>query len=375
MSLEPFVQYRGDSHLVYYQSPYNRRFCNKDKQRAIMQKARKTAYNGEMTDGAERRMKKSLSLLVQATKPKWITNPVSGQMYLHTVSFCTLTIGSDDDPIITMAKAKLLLTDFTDWLYHTKGVRLRTWKAELQKRGQPHFHLVFPEFIHYQEIRDKWNSIQHKHGTIDGYAKRHKHFRPPSTEIKKAYEKGDIVGYLSKEMSKETAAAKLEMWAQVKAEIEDGQHPEMEALQGRDLKRAIKAIVNERYIVEYGDNVEPGKIWDCSEVLSQTGYYTLALSNRQQAYFEAAEKNGLCSINADPDGWWAVIKWFDKPPPGFFTDSQRTEYDDFLQRIHDKSNNVYIEPEVKVPVVMVREIEPVPVIEGWKPLEIDFSFN
>lgn len=377
MCLEPFVQYRGDSHLVYYQSPYNRGFRNKEKQRAIMKKARKTAYTGEMTDGAERRMKKSISLLVQASKPKWINNPVTNKMFLHTVSFCTLTIGSDDDPIITMAKAKLLLTDFTDWLYHTKNVRLRVWKGELQKRGQPHFHLIFPEFIHLAEIRAKWNNIQRKHGTIDGYAAKHKHFRPPSTEIKKARDRGDITNYLCKEMSKETAAAKLDYWKQINDEIEQGMHPDIEQLQGRDRKKAIKAIINERYAAEYGDNVEPGKIWDCSEVLSQTGYYTLALSNRQQAYFEAAEKNGLCSINADPDGWWAVIKWTDRPPPGFFTDKQKDEYDSFLKMISDKANNVYVEPEEKpVPIpVIVREVEPVPVIQGWRPLEIDFSFN
>lgn len=375
MSLEPFVQYRGDSHLVYYQSPYNRRYSNKDRQRAIMMKAKESAYNGEMSEGATRRMKKALSLMIQACPPKWINNPTLNKMYLHQVSFCTLTIGSDDDPIISMAKGKQLLTDFLDWLYHTKNVRLRVWKGELQKRGQPHFHLVFPDFIIHQEVRKKWNEIQHKHGTIDGYAKRHNHFKPPSTEIKKSYEKGDVIGYLLKEMSKETAAVKLTYWQQVKDEIDEGMHPEIEQLQGRDRKAAVKKMVNARYAAEYGHNVEKGKIWDCSEVLSQTGYYTLALSNRQQQYFEQCEKNGLCSVNADPDGWWAVIKWNDKPPPGFFTDQQRREYDTFLQMIQDKSKGVYVAPEPAAAVVTVREVEPVPVIEGWKPMELDFSFN
>jgi len=162
-----------------------------------------------------------------------------------------------------------------------------------------------------------------------------------------------VIGYLLKEMSKETAAVKLTYWQQVKDEIDEGMHPEIEQLQGRDRKAAVKKMVNARYAAEYGHNVEKGKIWDCSEVLSQTGYYTLALSNRQQLYFEQCEKNGLCSVNADPDGWWAVIKWNDKPPPGFFTDQQRREYDAFLQMIRDKINRTAV-------------------INPWTPLKVTF---
>jgi hypothetical protein len=269
-------------------------------------------------------------------------NPVTGRKMLHTVSVCTLTIGSGLDPIISIDKAKELLEDFLQWLYHTKGVRLRVWKVELQKRGQPHFHLVFPDFIHYQEIRAKWNDIQRKHRTIDGWATKHKNFDPPSTEIKKAYQKGDIVAYLTKELSKETHAVKVQYWQDVRKEFAAGElvFDDVDVTDKRELKKAFKNEVNRRFEMEFHGVVEAGKIWDCSEVLSQTKYFTLALSTRQEAFFNECLVNSLCERKEGEEGWWYTIKWYDKPPPGFFSEKQDTEYKEFLKVIVDKANGI-----------------------------------
>lgn len=337
--LVPFVQFRGDSHMVYYQSPFSRNTANKDRQRRIVAKARETRYTGEMSEGATKRLKKSLSLLIQAARPQWVNHPVTGRPFLHRVAFCTLTIGSQYDPIISIAKAKELFEDFLQWLYHTKGVRLRVWKVELQERGQPHFHVVFPNFIHYGEVRDKWNDIQRKHRTIDGYATRYKNFDPPSTEIKKAYQRGDIVNYLSKEMSKETQAAKLKYWKIVRDEMNEGVLPHMD-------HAGMKKEVNRRFQEEFTGKIEKGKIWDCSEVLSQTGYFTLALSTRQEDFFRQCEQDNLCKKRDGECGWWYLIKWFDKPPPGFFTEEQTLEYKAFVKKINDKSDGIEEQQEV-----------------------------
>lgn len=347
----PFVQVRGDSHLVYYQSPYPRSHANKDRQRLIMIKARKHTYKGEMSDGAARRFKKSLSLLIQATPRKWMTNPVTGRAMLHTVSVCTLTIGSGRDPIISCAKAKEMLEEFYQWLYHTKGNRLRVWKLELQKRGQPHFHLVFPEFIPHQEVRAKWNDIQRRHRTIDGYASHYKNFDPPSTEIRKAYQKGDIVNYLAKEMSKETDALKVELWR----EVQD----EQPLLKRKEIKKEVDRLYAERY----DRQLEKGKVWDCSEILSQTGYYTLALSDRQERFLREAVDNGLCKRRDSDDGWWYLVKWHERPPPGFFSDTQAKDYDVFLDSINKKAAGIYEEPVIVEPVApIVVNVAPAAVI-------------
>jgi hypothetical protein len=50
------------------------------------------------------------------------------------------------------------------------------WRAEAQRNGNIHFHIVCDRFIPWSELRDTWNRIQNKLGYVDRYREEMKQF-------------------------------------------------------------------------------------------------------------------------------------------------------------------------------------------------------
>lgn len=89
-----------------------------------------------------------------------------------------------------------------------KGLRNYIWKAELQKNGNIHFHLLTDFFISYQIVRDTWNNCQSKLGFISSFELKHGHRDPNSTDVKAVTSINNLAGYLSKYMLKPTEKTK-----------------------------------------------------------------------------------------------------------------------------------------------------------------------
>ena len=58
------------------------------------------------------------------------------------------------------------------------------WRAEIQKNGNIHFHLIIDQFVPYQTIKDYWNLALGLHGYLEEYRKLTGRENPPSTHIK-----------------------------------------------------------------------------------------------------------------------------------------------------------------------------------------------
>lgn len=65
-------------------------------------------------------------------------------------------------------KAKLFNHLLTE-LRNQFGMKHYVWRAEKQKNGNIHFHIVTNIFISHIELRKKWNRIQNKLGYVDRY--------------------------------------------------------------------------------------------------------------------------------------------------------------------------------------------------------------
>lgn len=284
LSSIPVMQIRDGYVLVYYEQLYSRRWANNALQRQRLVTVRKKAYSGDITTGARKRMAKAITLMSQVVKPTWITNPVNQRDQLHRFSFVTLTIASSK--LLTAREGyQLLLQHFLQWLRRTKGVELYVWKAELQKRGQLHYHLVFPNFIHYLEIRNKWNALQKEAGLLDDYAREHGHFCPNSTDIHETYGVKNMRAYIMKEMGKAANANRFRAKQIVESLIQAGEVPECQ---------------KEQFIQEYtGDLVMEGKVWDCSECLGAGKYYTVALTDRHVDFLDKLVQGKKASRQSD----------------------------------------------------------------------------
>ncbi len=206
-----------------------------------MQQQQKKTYSGRLTQGAKKRLVKAVNLMVAGTRLRWIFNPINKRQQLHQLSFVTLTV-SNAANLDGKTAYKLLLSHFLSWMRKTKGITTYIWKAELQERGQIHYHITCPDFVHYKEIRAKWNELQQKAGLLDAYFEEHGHYDPNSTDIHSAKKVRDMAAYMVKEIAKNC--------------------------------QNHEAI--------------GGKVWDCSANLSEAKYFSVEMKQSQFDFLEAA---------------------------------------------------------------------------------------
>ena len=190
-----------------------------------------TQYSGNITAGSCKRIKRAVDLLLQLSPEEIIFNPVSQAWHPFRINFITLTIS---DIIIRDPKEvfKMCMVPMLQWL-RDHGIKHYIWKAELQARGQVHYHITTNKFILWTEIKDHWNKLQRKAGYLKNYVQKEGHYHPNSIDVHAVNSIKDIGSYLTKYIAKNVSK--------------------------NDPTRAI-----------------PGKVWDCSNSLKSKFFSTEA---------------------------------------------------------------------------------------------------
>lgn len=255
------VQIRSKSAIIYQSYVHNPNTTSFQSALTIQDKIANNAlkerkpievkpYSGKVTVGAKKRMTKALSLLVQSSKTRYVYNTVTQRKQLFKLAFITLTV-SDADRMLTAKEGHtLLLEPFLLYLRRKHQVVNYVWKAELQARGQIHYHITVDQYIPYTDIRDTWNNLQNKHGLLDGYRKKYGDGIPNSTDIHSVKKVKNFERYMVKYMCKENK--------------------------------------NEASTV--------GKVWDCSTTLKRSKYYTTALTWQMERTIKYVESAKLGSV-------------------------------------------------------------------------------
>jgi hypothetical protein len=91
-----------------------------------------------------------------------------GSRTKRSLKFVTLTLASAQIHSDLEIKEKLL-NQFLTELRENFGLKNYVWKAEKQKNGNIHFHIIIDIFIHWREIRERWNRIQNKLNYVDRF--------------------------------------------------------------------------------------------------------------------------------------------------------------------------------------------------------------
>lgn len=206
----------------------------------------KKQYSGQVTAGMQKRITKAVNLLILTAKERVIWNEVTGREQKHKLSFITLTISENERNLEAREAYDSLLKPFLKWMVRTKGVKTYIWKAELQKRGQVHYHITTHSFLNWKEIREKWNYLQRINGLLESFYSKHGHYDPNSTDVHEVYKKSDLTSYLIKYIAK--ADSKKEKTT--------------------------------------------GKLWDCSENLKGVNYPDYEISNEQAKFMEWISREG-----------------------------------------------------------------------------------
>lgn len=83
------------------------------------------------------------------------------------LNFVTLTFPAKQEH--TDLEAKKMLNYYLTELKNSIGNFMYVWKAEKQKNGNIHFHVLINRYVNYLHIRKIWNAILNRYGYIEKY--------------------------------------------------------------------------------------------------------------------------------------------------------------------------------------------------------------
>lgn len=190
----PYIQVRHNS-LILYSLPVD----NYSHRRSAFTQP---TYQGKVTSGSAKRIRKACDLLIQLSPLVWIKNPITGRQVSHTLSFITLTIPEQDQKYEANEGHKYLLEPFIRRMREKHGMTTYIWKAEFQQNGMLHYHITTRAWILHSDIKETWNNLLHKNHLLDYHYQKYGNHTPPSTQIKKVYKNKKLESYLQKEISK-----------------------------------------------------------------------------------------------------------------------------------------------------------------------------
>ncbi len=307
--------------MIYDDYMYSGNRYKNPLQQLILKNARTIRYKGMLSSGAKKRMAKAITLLVSSSKTKWLFNEVSKRYFYHRLSFITLTVSDPTEKLTGKEAHEKLLSHFLQWLRRTKNVTTYIWKAELQENGQIHYHITLPNFINYQEIRDKWNNLQRKVGLITNYRATMMAFHANGFTVRY-----DLIKKWS--YSKQKAAYE-------KGIKEDWQHPNSTDIHSvRKVTDMCAYMVKEICKSVQNESSIGGKVWDCSDNLKGSKYFSTVCENHHIDFIERSIKEKKATqIDGER---FTLIKFKDNIEKEVLTKEQYKLYVSFLNLIQEQ---------------------------------------
>ena len=165
--------------------------------------------NGKVSKKAKKSMEKAINWMLYEAKEKLLYPNSNKIRFKFKIAFVTLTLSSSQSHTDNYIK-KNLLQPFLDKARKKWNVTNYVWRAERQKNGRIHFHIILDQYIHWNELRNEWNKIQAKNGYMNEFREKFGHKNPNSTDIHSVYKIKNIARYLAKYITKEEKNKKVE---------------------------------------------------------------------------------------------------------------------------------------------------------------------
>lgn len=189
------------SHTTIYQSNLSSHGKRK-KSKESLANLKDNDCKGNISKSAKKRLRASIGWLLLKIQHRMKRGLLKQKALAKSISFITLTLPSKQVHSDKEIK-ELCLNQFLIELRKVWGVKDFIWRAETQKNGNIHFHLVTDKYIPYADIRTRWNRIIDKIGYVKRYTEKTGKVNPPSTEIKAIKKVNNIELYISKYCSKD----------------------------------------------------------------------------------------------------------------------------------------------------------------------------
>ena len=124
--------------------------------------------NGHLSKQAQKRLKLAIEYFLLINKPNNGKTGFTGRHFNKKITFITLTLPSKQIHSDNEIKSHCL-NQFLIELSKYHKVSNYVWRAEYQKNGNIHFHILTNKYIFWNDIRNRWNRIINKLGYVDRY--------------------------------------------------------------------------------------------------------------------------------------------------------------------------------------------------------------
>ena len=289
----------------------------------------KRTAEGQVSDIAKRKINKAIEYLLTLSANKTGESRISGKSFTFKIAFITLTLPSlqvhSDNEIKNQCLNQFIVE--IKKRYHVKNF---VWRAEKQKNGNLHFHLLIDKFIPYLELRDRWNRIINKLGYVDRFQEKQKEF----------YKNGFRVSANANDKRSKEEQYK----AYLKAIKEGFQSPNSTDIHSvrkvKDIKRYCAKYMtkdddgNKLFDKKTGEPiVQEGRIWSCNHELSNPTGARLQLDYETDKVFRDVIENSDCNIYKSD--YFSVYFIDFQDLPGF---GGKLIFDEFIRYLRETFN-------------------------------------
>jgi hypothetical protein len=247
-------------------------------------------YTGKITDYSKRRLKRAIQLLVASAEEKEAINFKTGKTFKFRVNFITLTLPAPQGDITDKQIKKHCLDNWIKRARRKHKLNSYVWRAERQKNGNIHFHLITDTYIHYEKIRNDWNDCLQSLKFLDKFEEKNGHRNPNSTDVHAVHKVRNLTQYFIKYMTK--------------AESED-------------------------------DTIE-GKVWDCSTNLKTKKNCEMLLEDDHLKTWERLADDEKVTIKHDT--LFSIAFLDDKRFKKYVSGQMRTRWEEYLSIIRRNAN-------------------------------------
>lgn len=272
----PLIPYCGirPGYLVQYAIPSNG-YSRSSRQQAAMKFLEHNKPDGIISKKAERRISQAIDWLLWLSHTKTFISHKTKRQHTFKINFVTLTLPSKQIHSDNEIKSKCLNYFLVEARRKWQCVHY-LWRAEAQKNGNIHFHVVFDKFIPWSSLRDTWNKCVNTLGYTERYKEKNGNKNPNSTDVHSVFKVKNISRYLAKYCTKNSTNRLIEgkLWglsqslSKMKSaviEIDNQVYKELMYIEKRFEKSVrVKDFFSCVYTkVEKWANVVKGKLWEC----------------------------------------------------------------------------------------------------------------
>lgn len=236
----------------------------------------KKAYEGILSPGARKRLRRAIQLICAIAEPKTAMNFKLNKEFKFKLNFVTLTLPAPQMAISDKAIKSKILDPWIKKARRRFNIRSYIWRAERQGNGNLHFHIVTDTYIPYDQLRDTWNDNLEALGFITAFEKKWGHRHPNSTDVHAIHKVKNLSAYFSKYMAKGVKC-----------------YEDYFAAAPRKGKGVPKFMTNKslkfKRVLTRAEAIIDGKLWDCSTNLKQKGNCELLIEGDAEAVLHIAQ--------------------------------------------------------------------------------------